>query len=121
MQKGVVRTNCVDCLDRTNVTQVRVFLGNCPFGILGSGHFVQKLIFLAKHPKASFLVVLTRLFNVKCRACLRGRLWKSNYKGLAYLRKTIQFNNLRTSKRNLSFVSPDTSCKVGFMGFNFLI
>ena len=23
-QKGVVRTNCIDCLDRTNVTQVRL-------------------------------------------------------------------------------------------------
>lgn len=22
-QKGVIRTNCVDCLDRTNVVQVR--------------------------------------------------------------------------------------------------
>lgn len=25
VQKGVVRTNCVDCLDRTNVTQVNIF------------------------------------------------------------------------------------------------
>lgn len=25
LQKGVVRTNCIDCLDRTNVTQVGKF------------------------------------------------------------------------------------------------
>ena len=26
LQKGVYRTNCLDCLDRTNVTQARISL-----------------------------------------------------------------------------------------------
>lgn len=42
-QKGVMRSNCIDCLDRTNVTQVRgntsFFFKTVKFGISADFHF----------------------------------------------------------------------------------
>lgn len=58
-QKGVMRSNCIDCLDRTNVTQVRgntsfFFLLTVTFGIsVDFGHkFLNKIIhiFLTELP-----------------------------------------------------------------------
>lgn len=44
-QTGTVRTNCVDCLDRTNVTQVQTLVQRCHVFFtltLGSGKLITK-------------------------------------------------------------------------------
>ena len=41
LQKGVLRTNCIDCLDRTNVAQYA-------YGLVSLGHQLHALAFIDK-------------------------------------------------------------------------
>ena len=62
-KNGVLRTNCVDCLDRTNTAQFMV--GKCALGfqvkVTASGMFVNAAVVPATSHKSFCLVVMFRV------------------------------------------------------------
>ena len=62
-KNGVLRTNCVDCLDRTNTAQFMV--GKCALGfqvkVADSGMFVNAAVVPATSHKSFCLVVMFRV------------------------------------------------------------
>ena len=62
-KNGVLRTNCVDCLDRTNTAQFMV--GKCALGfqvkVADSGMFVNAVVVPATSHKSFCLVVMFRV------------------------------------------------------------
>lgn len=69
-QEGVLRTNCIDCLDRTNVAQFTV-----------GAHALGRVLAITGLCMCTMAILITRALPNRCTADIESRTWKSGLLG----------------------------------------
>ncbi|EGR27616.1 inositol polyphosphate-5-phosphatase f, putative [Ichthyophthirius multifiliis] len=64
-QQGIVRTNCLDCLDRTNVLQTKIALDILDFQLNYLGVNLQGIFFIQKKQKKKKLNKIIQKINLE--------------------------------------------------------